>query len=512
MSGGYEFVVSHSKRKEGVLNGAPTIITIMPCEGFDRATRRKSLLAMEPNFHGRCLLEHGIEYGFEGALVFRFFYLLLLLAPLSAHATSCMGPITICSSFDAHSIAFRGRVLEVIQHPSQGTLITYPDGSKNTIYTVSMMADIRFQTLEIFKGNPGSEITVRGGNGEFRQGQEYVVFASLDPTTHIAGTSICSGNLAPANPEWDSDLAWLRSYPTAPPTARIFGKVAMGYGATDIPPITVQLSGGKSLTASTGDAHSYAFKDLPPGTYTLTAVLPSGYTPYANDTITVTVAAKGCAEVDWGIRHDTHIKGTVTDTAGNPAPNVQVGLLRPAHNRTGFEIVTSQRTDTNGNYDFSKADPGDYWVALNYMGPNNNEPHAPVYYPSGPSQSTAELIHLGPADVRENVNLVLISALHSVGFHVHVINQEGTPVIKAHVIAIDPLTPNQAITTTADENGDAEIILYEGLEYRLIASTSGYREPACAGPVKLIAKQGLQIGTLTLDKTWNQCRALQRGQ
>lgn len=442
------------------------------------------------------------------------FLLLLLLASHPAYAMApCMEP-TVCSAFDSSSIAFRGRVLAVIPHPSPITPITYPNGSTSAVVTVPMAVpmteNFRFEVLEVFKGNPGHEITVSGGKGEFRPGQEYIVFASLNPTTQTVRTSVCSGNLGPAYSKWDSGLALLRTYTTAPHTARILGTVSMGYGVTDIPPITVKLAGEKNLTASTGDDHSYTFKDLPPGSYTLTAVVPVGYTTLAKDTVIVTVAATGCAEVDWGIRHDTHIMGTVTDTEGNPAPNVKVTLLRPAQTRTGHEFVVSQSTDANGNYDFSKVNPGDYWVALNYLGPNNNQPHAPVYYPSGANSSTAELIHLGPTDVREKINLVLIPALHPVKLHVHVINQDGTPVIKAHVAAMDPLTPTQFIGATADDNGDAEITLYEGRQYSLIASTSGYREPACAGPVKFIAKEGLQLDTLTLDKTWNQCRALQR--
>jgi hypothetical protein len=421
-----------------------------------------------------------------------------------------MGPITVCSSFDAHSIVFRGRALEVIRHPSPAKNITYPDGSTTTIYAGSMWEDYRFEVLEVFKGDPGRDIVLRGGNGEFRPGQEYVIFASPNPPTQTIQTSVCSGNLAPAGLDWNTDLAWLRAYPTAPLTVRIYGKVTMGYGVTDIPPVTINLSGEKSLIATTGEDHSYAFRDLPPGAYTLTAIVPAGYIAYGRDTTTVMVAAKGCAEVDWGIRHDTHIKGAVTDMAGKLAPNIPIGLLRPARNRTGFDIVTAQQTDVNGHYDFSKVDPGDYWVALYYLGPNNREPHAPVYYPSGASSSSAELIHLGPKDTKENLNLVLTPALHPVSLHVHVINPDGTPVIQAHISAMDPLTPTQFIGARADANGDADITLYEGREYSLTADTSGYREPACAGPIKFIAKEGLQLGTLTLDKTVKQCRTLQK--
>jgi hypothetical protein len=324
-------------------------------------------------------------------------------------------------------------------------------------------------------------------------------------------TSICNGNHLVENPDQDSDLAWLRAYPTAPPTSNISGTVTMGYGATDIPSVRITLSGQENLATYSAEDHSYKFTDLPPGRYTLTAILPAGYVTLQSDTVAVTVAAKGCAEVDWAIRLDTHIKGTVTDSVGNPVSGARIGLLQPVQNRVGFTAVTSQRTDANGNYDFSKVNPGDYWVALYYSGPNNNEPHAPVFYPSGADSSSAELIHLGPWANVENIDLVGTPALRPVSLHVHVVNPDGTPVIRAHVIATDPLTPVQALSATADDNGDADITLYEGREYRLIGSTSGYREPACAGPIKFIAKDGLQLGTLRLDKTWDQCRALQNG-
>ena len=171
--------------------------------------------------------------------------------------------------------------------------------------------------------------------------------------------------------------------------------------------------------------------------------------------------------------------------------------------------VTSQRTDANGKYDFSKVQPGDFWVALYYSGPSNNEPHTPVFYPSGAESSSAKLIHFGPSENIDNIDLVATPALHPVTLHVHIANPDGSPVIRAHVNAVDPLTPTTALSATADENGEADITLYEGREYRLIANTSGYREPACAGPIKFIAKEGLKLGELRLDKTWEQCRSLQ---
>jgi hypothetical protein len=440
----------------------------------------------------------------------RLFCIVILLVSVPALATVCAGPMTVCSSYGSNSIVFRGRVIELIRHPAPGTPVTYPDGSTDTLYTLPAPEDVRFEVLEVFKGEPGHEITIAADAGRFHQGDEYIIFGSPNPSTQALQTGVCTGNRAVEDAEHDADLAWLRAYPTAPPSVRIFGSVRMRDGVTDIPAISVKLAGPVDRIASTGEDHTYTFNDLPPGSYTVTAVLPTGYTTLAGDAINLTVGAKSCAEVDWSVGHDTHIRGTVTDEEGRPAAKALVHLLRTAQTRTGLQSVAMQETDAAGSYDFSKVDPGDYWVALHYLGPNNNDPHVPVYYPSGSSGSAAGLIHLGATETRDGVNIVATPALRTVGLRVRVVNSDGTPAVNAHVVAEDPLTPGQAIAATADADGDGEITLYEGRGYSLIANTNGNREPACAGPVKLVAKEGLQLGTLTLDKTFNECRTLQR--
>jgi hypothetical protein len=439
----------------------------------------------------------------------KFAPVLFLFTCLSAHAATNVGANSICSSFESNRLVFRGRVLEVISQSEPPSVVTYPDGSTALSSTPEVTADFRFEVPEVFKGNPGHEIVIRGSSGEFVEGKEYIVYTFPDPGLRTAQTSFRGSMHLIDDPDQDSDLAWLRACPAAPPTSNIFGKVTMGYGVTDIPSIKITLSGQEILTAYTTEDHSYTFTDLQPGTYTVTAFLPAGYVTLGSNTAPVAAAAKGCSEVDWAIRLDTHIKGTVTDSLGNPVSGARIGLLQPAQNRIGFNVVSSQRTSANGNYDFSNGQPGDYWVALYYLGPNNDEPHSPVFYPSGADSSSAKLIHLGPSADVENIDLVAIPALHPVSLHVHVVNPDGSPVIRAHVIAIDPFTPIQALSATADGNGDADITLYEGREYRLIASTSGNRKPACAGPIKFVAKDGLQLGKLELDKTWDECRSLQ---
>jgi hypothetical protein len=91
-------------------------------------------------------------------------------------------PITVCSSFETHSMVFRGRMIEVIPHVSRGIPVTHLDGTTEIASEASMSEEFRFEVLEVFKGNPGHEITVTGGTGEFRKGEQYLIFASFNPS------------------------------------------------------------------------------------------------------------------------------------------------------------------------------------------------------------------------------------------------------------------------------------------------------------------------------------------
>jgi hypothetical protein len=418
--------------------------------------------------------------------------LFLLLAALSVRGM-CPPTPSVCAEYDSASVIFRGRVLQATPVPlAPPTEVTNPDGSKTMIQALSpegQWDQVRMQVLEVFKGNPGSEITVFGFDQTFHDGGEFLVYGRSEGKLGQFGTS-CTR--------------------TTPVTVSIFGSVTMGYGAKDIPAISVTVAGAASTrTVSSGADHTYSLNDLLPGAYTVKAVLPRGYTSLDKDTASVTVAPKSCAEINWAIRHDTHIRGRVTDSSGNPAPDAWVGLLRPWDSRTGYEVVSSQGTDASGHYDFSKADPGDYWVALYYDGPDNIQPYVPVYYPSGSSHASAQLIHLGDAGTQDNINLVLGPVLHPVNVQLRVVNPDGSPVSNATVLANDPVSPVHSLDAKADANGDAHITLYEGREYRLVANGFGNREPACTAPVKFVAKDGLQLGTLTLDKTIDECRTIQ---
>jgi hypothetical protein len=229
--------------------------------------------------------------------------LLLLLAPLFARAGGIAGSgPTVCTAYESSPLIFRARVLQTRSVP-------YPPIRGGTSYP---KAYAHLQVLEVFKGDPGPEITVLGYRYMFSNGGEVLVYADppVSPPSPLVDSEPVSQILARtgslADPGPAADLVWLRAYPSAPPTAIISGSVSMGLGGgSDIPTISVSLTGPTTLSASTAADHTYAFKDLPPGAYTVTAVLPAGYSMFFRNPTTVTVAAKGCAEVDFSLHHDT---------------------------------------------------------------------------------------------------------------------------------------------------------------------------------------------------------------
>ena len=88
----------------------------------------------------------------------------------------------------------------------------------------------------------------------------------------------------------------------------------------------------------------YSFGGLSPGEYAISARLPSGFASRPEQK--VTVADGACAQVDWPIFYDSHIRGRVTEMAGSPVDKTLVVLKRKDSNfATGFDDVQLQPTE-----------------------------------------------------------------------------------------------------------------------------------------------------------------------
>jgi hypothetical protein len=81
------------------------------------------------------------------------------------------------------------------------------------------MDHLRLQVLEVFKGDPGTEITVLGGDPLFGKGGEFLVFTTPNTKTSDLVAYSCSRTGLVTSPRTVADLAWLRARLAALPTS-----------------------------------------------------------------------------------------------------------------------------------------------------------------------------------------------------------------------------------------------------------------------------------------------------
>jgi hypothetical protein len=392
------------------------------------------------------------------AVVSRFnsILILLLIAPLFSHAQ------TICDAYQSDSSAsiFLGNVTDVtIDQP--------------TCVQLGCNEKLHVHTLEIFKGNPGREIIITQFNfstGQLMEkGHEYLIYAQ--PPRDNGDVYAGGAEITEVPPE---TLAWLRAYLTAPQTVRIYGEFRNVPSTLDAPPILVTLTGtgvnNRTLTTTPDGKYLYSFNDVPPGIYTVSASVPSGliastaqgsaYDWYAHNptakaprsTLTGTipklnesifsVAPKGCTKIDFTILYDSHIKGRVTDTSGQPVAGASVGLMmrdgrEPELARGRFGLQTQQQTAPDGTYDFARVNPGDYSVVLHHFTPRENDPYPPVFYPAKSMPSDGAVLHLDASATIDNIDFVRPDALPPATIHVLVVRKDGSPIDRAYILVAD---------------------------------------------------------------------------
>jgi hypothetical protein len=272
--------------------------------------------------------------------------------------------------------------------------------------------------------------------------------------------------------------------------------------------VRINLDGSQSRSAVPDQNGRYAFPNLSPGVYTVSAVVPTGFT--IDDSRTVTLVEKACSQIDFWPRYDGHIRGVVTDSDGHPLPDIFMALQRrDANFATGFTEIDLKNTGFDGRYDFAAIPPGDYLVSANHLGPSLARPYPRFYYGNTESDADAATIHLTASGTAANINVTFPNAWKAVTVHARVLQPDGAPAISADVCAYDlnyqySSDPPRA---AADAQGRAKLSLYEGRTYYLVATISGGTQQRCGGPLKFVAKDGVTLGTITVEHNWGNCLA-----
>lgn len=438
----------------------------------------------------------------------------LLVSPSLSHACSCVTASPICSAYWQTPVIFRGKVIELTLVSHTETPVKNLDGSTSSIVSPGFIR-ARFSVLEAFRGEPQKEMTVVTSEQSsacgfsFEAGGEYVVFALAKQASDELWTSKCTLTHKLEVGKEDVDLTWMRALPAAPSGATIFGKLVPPHGLENaVPPARISILGPEVRDTLPDKKGHYAFDGLSPGEYTASALMPPGYA--AADERKVTVADKGCAEVDWEVLYDSHIRGRVTDATGHPLKNIFMVLKRrDSRMATGFADVSLQETDSDGRYGFSRVPPGDYLISANNLGPSPTRPYPRVYYPNGDSELQAREVHLAPSSTIENVDITLPNAWKQVAVHTRVLQTDGSPATGAEIYArdIDYLWSVEPAMTTAGADGRAVLTVYEGRTYYLTATIAGGSQQRCAGPLKFAAKDGAVLDAITIEHDWGNCLA-----
>lgn len=451
----------------------------------------------------------------------RWMLLLLFGVALPAHACSCYGPISACSTFWSTPVVFYGTVLEktLVRPP----LIHQkrPDGSELTLISPGLV-HVRISVKEGFRGADGRpEITVvtdeqnSACGYNFEAGKDYVVFAYPNKEGRPQ-VSHCGMTHMVQDAATDSDLLWMRGLPTSPPGATLYGGIGVGPGMSrdGVHILLDRTENGIAVPGTHRDLEpdnkgNFRIEGMPAGNYIASITTAPG--TVADKPRTVTLIDKGCSNVSWNVWNDSSIRGRVVDAVGTPIAKMPMTLMtHDSRYGDGWGQVNFVLTDDAGRYSFDRVNPGDYIVAANQYGSTMHMPYPERYFPQAKNRTDAQSIHIGMAQKLEGMDVIMPMAMHTVLVPVVVTQADGSPAtlaisVQGNVVA----TPNSAQPMMADvgEDGQAMLPLFEGEEYYITALDNSGQRQKCGGPLRLLAHAGMEIQAIRIEHPWGNCLA-----
>ena len=206
----------------------------------------------------------------------------------------------------------------------------------------------------------------------FRKGQRYVIYAKRDASGGLR-TSGCLGSVRLDMA--GEDLQFARRAARGGAVSFLFGSANAGSHGP-LAGVEILASGqGKQYRSVTGADGNFTISPVAAGKYEVRAA----HAGYVSEEAVYTgeVHNKGCAEVNVSLRTDGRISGTLRDSTGAPAPNIEAQLAKLEEDGSlGFQgnVVS----DEAGRFEFTKMAPGTYIFGVNL----DDEPSVRTPFPA----------------------------------------------------------------------------------------------------------------------------------
>jgi hypothetical protein len=301
-----------------------------------------------------------------------------------AEACSCVPRGTSCQAAGEYWSAgavFLGRVERVESTRAKGQ-VAFLSSRRVTL-----------RVLEAFRGSlaaPGGEVVVRTGSGggdcgyPFREGREYLVYATRGDESGDWRTSICSRTRPVEDAGSDLDYARAALAGRAP-AGRVIGELrvmrrtlgrAAGRHEGPAADVEVRLSrNGSAATARTDDRGVFTVEGLEPGRYDVTIAVPEGRYAEVFPTAVDLPHAQACAEVTGAVFYDGRVSGRVIDRSDRGVAGLMVELStqtgKPSVSR-GDTIRALTRDD--GSFELARVPPGRFVVDIGIQPAGESRP------------------------------------------------------------------------------------------------------------------------------------------